>query len=59
MNDPDTRLLGEGITKQVRWLTLRSEREIDDAAFATLVREAARIATMTRAERMLASESRT
>jgi hypothetical protein len=59
MDDPDGRLLGDGITKQVRWLTVRSEREIDDAAFATLVRESARIATMTRAERMLARESRT
>jgi hypothetical protein len=58
MDDPDGRLLGQGITRQVRWLTLRSEREIDEAAFATLVREGARAATMTRAERMLARESR-
>jgi hypothetical protein len=58
MDDPDGRLLGQGITRQVRWLTLRSEREIDEAAFAALVREGARAATMTRAERMLARESR-
>jgi hypothetical protein len=58
MDDPEGRLLGKGITRQVRWLTLRSEREIDEPAFATLVREAARVATMTRAERMLARESR-
>jgi hypothetical protein len=58
MDDPDGRLLGQGITRQVRWLTLRSEREIDEAAFAALVNEGARVATMTRAERMLARESR-
>jgi hypothetical protein len=58
MDDPDGRLVGQGITRQVRWLTLRSEREIDEPAFATLVREGARVATMTRAERMLARESR-
>jgi hypothetical protein len=57
MDDPDGRLLGQCITRQVRWLTLRSEREIDEAAFAALVREGARVATMTRAERMLARES--
>jgi len=53
MDDPDRRLLGEGITRQVRWLTLRSEREIDEPAFVALVREAARVATMSRAERQL------
>ena len=57
MDDPDGRLLGQGITRQVRWLTLRSEREIDEPAFEALVREGARVATMTRAERMLARES--
>jgi hypothetical protein len=58
MDDPEGRLLGQGITRQVRWLTLRSEREIDEDVFAALVREGARVATMTRAERMLARESR-
>jgi hypothetical protein len=58
MDDPDGRLLGQGITRQVRWLTLRSEREIDEPAFAALVSEGARVATMTRAERMLAREAR-
>jgi hypothetical protein len=58
MDDPGGRLLGQGITRQVRWVTLRSEREIDEPAFAALVREGARVATMTRAERMLARESR-
>jgi hypothetical protein len=58
MDDREGRLLGHGITRQVRWLTLRSEREIDEPAFTALVHEAARVATMTRAERMLARESR-
>ena len=58
MDDPAGRLLGQGITRQVRWLTLRSEREIDEPAFVALIHEAARVATMTRAERMLARESR-
>jgi hypothetical protein len=58
MDDPDGRLLGQGITRQVRWLTLRSEREIDEPAFVALVHEGARVAAMTRAERMLARESR-
>jgi hypothetical protein len=58
MDDPEGRLNGQGITRQVRWLTLRSEREIDEPAFAALVNEGARVATMTRAERMLARESR-
>jgi len=53
MDDPDRRLLGAGITKQVRWLTLRSKRDIDEGAFEALVREGARVATMTRAERQL------
>jgi hypothetical protein len=53
MDDPDRLLLGEGITRQVRWLTLRSAREIDESAFAALVREGARVATMSRAERQL------
>lgn len=58
MDDPDGRLLGRGVTRQVRWLTLRGEDEIDGPAFAALVKEAVRVATMTRAERMLARESR-
>ena len=58
MDDPEGRLFGRGVTRQVRWLTLRSDREIEEPAFAALVREAARVASKTRAERMLARESR-
>jgi hypothetical protein len=51
MNDPGRLLQGEGITKQVRWLTIRRPDEIREAEFAALVRESARIAAMTRSER--------
>jgi hypothetical protein len=52
MDDPDRVLLGAGITKRVRWLTLHSLADIRDAEFQALVREAAQIATMTRSERL-------
>jgi len=51
MNDPGRLLEGEGITKQVRWLTIRRLDEIREAEFAALVRESAHIAAMTRSER--------
>ncbi len=53
MDDPHQLLIGRGVTRQVRWLTLRSVDEIDLPGFQALVREAARVATMTRAERSL------
>lgn len=53
MDDPNALLLGRGVTRQVRWMTLRSVDEIDPPRFQALVREAARVATMTRAERTL------
>lgn len=52
MNDPDGLLQGRGVTKQVRWLTFTSLDQIPDTA-ADLVREAARVAVMTGAERVL------
>jgi hypothetical protein len=52
MDDPDGLLRGAGITKQVRWLTFQRLEEIPDAA-GDLVREAARVATMSRSERVL------
>lgn len=51
MEDPDGRLVGEGITRQVRWLTYRPGNAVDAAAVAPLLREAARVACMSRAER--------
>ena len=52
MDDPHGLLQGEGITKQVRWLTMRSIAEIPPPA-RDLVREAARVGSMSRAERQL------
>jgi hypothetical protein len=51
MDDPDRLLQGAGITKNVRWLTLDSAADIRAAEFQVLVREAARVASMTRSER--------
>ena len=55
MADPDRLLQGEGITKQVRWLTFEDGDAMDIERFVELVREAARVALMTRGERMLRS----
>ena len=52
MDDPQGLLRGAGITKQVRWLTLESPDEIDREPTIALVREGARVATMTRVERL-------
>jgi hypothetical protein len=62
MDDPDGLLQGAGVTKRVRWVTLRRLEEIRETEFETLVREAARIATMSRSERsvrLLDREERT
>ena len=53
MRDPGALLQGAGITKQVRWLTFRAGDVIDAARCAELLREAARVATMSRGERTL------
>jgi hypothetical protein len=53
MADPLGLLQGEGITKQVRWLTFTREDQIDVERSVVLVREAAAVAAMTRGERML------
>jgi hypothetical protein len=52
MRDPDGVLLGAGITRKVRWVTLRPGDVIDEPLLAGLVREAARVATLSRAERL-------
>ena len=52
MEDADGLLQGAGITKQVRWLTLNSLDEIDEAAFAAFVLESVRVAVMSRSERV-------
>lgn len=53
MHDPHALLLGQGITKQVRWLTFRPGDPIDEATCADLLREAAAVAAMSRGERAL------
>lgn len=55
MRDPYGTLEGAGITKQVRWLKFVDLDEIDVEQCVELVREAARVATMSRAERELRS----
>jgi hypothetical protein len=52
MDDPHGLLQGQGVTKQVRWLTFRHLDEIPPEA-PDLVREAVRVATMSRMEREL------
>ncbi len=50
MDDPDGLLQGDGVTKQVRWLTFTRLEDIPGSA-TELVRESVRVATMSRAER--------
>jgi hypothetical protein len=52
MADRDRRLEGRGITKQVRWLTFVAGDPIDRRDLEPLIREAASVAGMTRAERL-------
>jgi hypothetical protein len=55
MRDPNGLLLGQGITKQVRWLTFRGGDRIPEDRCRELILEGARVAAMTRAERILRS----
>jgi Domain of unknown function (DU1801) len=55
MRDPDHLLLGEGITKKVRWLTFRAGDRIPKKRCSELILEGARVAAMTRGERILRS----
>jgi hypothetical protein len=52
MDDPARLLQGEGVTKQVRWVTFTSPAEIDREQTIALVREGARVAALTRGERL-------
>ena len=51
MRDPGRRLEGEGITRQVRWLTFVPGDEPDPAVIGPLLLEARRVALLSRAER--------
>jgi hypothetical protein len=52
MKDPDGILEGAGTTKRVRWLTIRRSGDIPPQA-GDLVREAARLALLSRSERLV------
>jgi hypothetical protein len=58
MRDPDGLLQGAGITRQVRWLTFHPGDIVDGERIAPLVREALRVARLTRAERFAAAMER-
>jgi hypothetical protein len=51
MDDPGGILLGRGVTRRVRWLTFRPGDRLEPAVLDALVREAARVALLTRSER--------
>jgi hypothetical protein len=53
MRDPDGLLQGVGITKQVRWLTFLDGDPVPTDLCRELILEGARVAVMTRGERML------
>jgi hypothetical protein len=50
LRDPDGILEGAGVTKLARWVTARSAGDIDIERFSVLVREAAALAPIPRAE---------
>jgi hypothetical protein len=52
MDDSRSLLEGRGITKQVRWVTLTPGSMLDEADLAELLGEAARVAKMSRGERV-------
>lgn len=56
MADPDHLLHGLGITKQVRWVTLTPATMLPEDRLAALLREAARVAVLSRAERTALAE---
>lgn len=53
MDDPDRVLDGDGEAKLARWLTFRPSEVPDATELTSLIHEAARVARMSRAERML------
>jgi hypothetical protein len=55
MTDPDRRLEGAGITKQVRWITFEPGDEVDAEDLAPLIVEARRVASLSKEERAFAA----
>lgn len=58
MDDPRGLLLGEGITKQVRWVTLTPDSMLAEDDLAGLLHEAARVASLSRGERAVRALAR-
>lgn len=52
MSDPDRVLLGARVTRKVRWLTFRTGDPIDEPRLIEVVREGARVALASPAERL-------
>ncbi len=52
MRDPERRLTGAGITRQVRWLTFQPGDPVPRAAAGRLVLEARRVALLSAGERL-------
>lgn len=52
MADPDGRLIGEGITRQVRWLTYRPGDRVDAGSVRPLLLESVRVALLPRGEKL-------
>ena len=53
MLDRDAVLIGKGITRKVRWVTLRESDPIPETQLVGLVRESARVALLPRSERLV------
>jgi hypothetical protein len=53
MEDPDRRLEGKGVTKEARWLTFTPGDPIDVPTLDRLIREGARVAGLSRPERLM------
>ena len=58
MDDPGGLLEGRGITKQVRWVNLAPNAMVEEDDLAGLLHEAARVASMSRSERVALAMSR-
>jgi len=52
MSDPEGQLIGKGITRKVRWVTLRESDPIPEGPLVDLVRESLRVALLSRSERL-------
>lgn len=59
VDDPRGLMDGAGITRRARWTTLTPDALLDEADLAALVRDAARVAGLSRGERFALSMSRT